>query len=104
MEGGRDREPGSTLVTRTSKQHVTHNVTTTTKTIREVQYIGQDGQPIDFNPEDMANYQNYQAGLGLAGYPGPAGGYQAYNRPPTPPSPSNHSNSPLPATRNPGKS
>lgn len=67
---GRD----STLVTRTQKQHVSHNVTTTTKTIREVQYIGPDGQPIDYIPAEnggqfayenhnhISDYQNHQFG------------------------------------------
>ena len=47
------------LVTRTQKQHVTHNVTTTTKTIREVQYIGPDGQPLDFVPGAEMNGSQY---------------------------------------------
>ena len=54
-------DPGATqqLVTRTQKQHVTHNVTTTTKTIREVQYIGPDGQPLDFVPGAEMNGSQY---------------------------------------------
>lgn len=80
-------------------------MTTTTKTIREVQYIGPDGQPIDFVPGQdngqffdphqlQSDYQNYQmyAGHGVA----------AYNRPPTPPTPSERSSSPQPTHRIPG--
>ena len=82
-------------------------MTTTTKTIREVQYIGPDGQPLDFIPDGggqlmydnggMADYQNYQMyhQAGMQPYP---------NRPPTPPTPSERSNSsPLPNHRVPGK-
>jgi len=93
----------STLITRTQKQHITQNVTTTTKTIREVQYIGPDGLPIDFIPgqegtfnghgghmdyqnQQFADYHQYQQ---QQQYP------HDYNRPPTPPSPSERSNSPL---------
>ena len=78
-------------------------VTTTTKTIREVQYIGPDGLPIDFIPgqegtfnghgghmdyqnQQFADYHQYQQ---QQQYP------HDYNRPPTPPSPSERSNSPL---------
>lgn len=39
----------STLISRTQKQHTTQQVTTTTKTIREVQYLGPDGQPLDMS-------------------------------------------------------
>ena len=114
-------DPGATqqLVTRTQKQHVTHNVTTTTKTIREVQYIGPDGQPLDFIPGehegaglayhdynggqagpglgDYQNYQMYSQMAAMAGQPG------QYNRPPTPPTPSERSTSPLPSHRVPGR-
>jgi len=38
------------LISRTQKQHITQQVTTTTKTIREIQYIGPDGQPLDYVP------------------------------------------------------
>jgi len=95
----------STLITRTQKQHITQNVTTTTKTIREVQYIGPDGLPIDFIPgqegtfnghgghmdyqnQQFADYHQYQQQQQQQ-YP------HDYNRPPTPPSPSERSNSPL---------
>ena len=86
-------------------------VTTTTKTIREVQYIGPDGQPIDFIPGEnggqfaydpqnhISDYQNHQFGdYGM--YPVH---YQDYNRPPTPPTPSERSTSPLPSHRVPGR-
>ena len=81
-------------------------VTTTTKTIREVQYIGPDGLPIDFIPgqegngynghgghmdyqnQQFADYQLYQQQQQQQ-YP------HDYNRPPTPPTPSERSNSPL---------
>eukprot|EP00095_Tigriopus_kingsejongensis_P008550 maker-scaffold989_size72935-snap-gene-0.8 protein:Tk08550 transcript:maker-scaffold989_size72935-snap-gene-0.8-mRNA-1 annotation:"catenin delta-2" len=43
-----------TLISRTQKQHTTQQVTTTTKTIREVQYLGPDGQPIEFVPSSSA--------------------------------------------------
>ena len=90
------RHGESTLVTRTQKQHVTHNVTTTTKTIREVQYIGPDGQPLDFIPGEHAAaglaYHEYNGGPGGPGL-GDYQNYQMYsqmagqyNRPPTPPS------------------
>jgi len=99
----------STLITRTQKQHITQNVTTTTKTIREVQYIGPDGLPIDFIPgqegtgynngahmdyqnQQFADYQLYQQQQQQQQqqqYP------HDYNRPPTPPTPSERSNSPL---------
>jgi len=94
----------STLITRTQKQHVTHNVTTTTKTIREVQYIGPDGQPIDFVPSEngplpydnhIGDYQNQHFG-DYQHYPQH---YSDYNRPPTPPTPSERSTSPLPNHR-----
>ena len=109
----------STLVTRTQKQHVTHNVTTTTKTIREVQYIGPDGQPLDFMPGEheaagsayhdyngsqagpmLGDYQNYQMYSQMAALSGQPG---QYNRPPTPPTPSERSTSPLTSHRVPGK-
>ena len=82
-------------------------VTTTTKTIREVQYIGPDGLPIDFIPgqegsynghgghmdyqnQQFADYQLYQQQQQQQQqYP------HDYNRPPTPPTPSERSNSPL---------
>ena len=80
-------------------------VTTTTKTIREVQYIGPDGQPLDYIPDNgggghmmyepgLGDYQNYQM------YPGHGAGVQYPARPPTPPTPSERSNSPQ---RLPGK-
>jgi len=87
----------STLITRTQKQHITQNVTTTTKTIREVQYLGPDGLPLEFLPgqdgyTDHLDYQNQH----FADYQHhPAD----YNRPPTPPSPSERSNSPLTSHR-----
>merc|ERR1719270_1973343 len=99
----------STLITRTQKQHVSHNVTTTTKTIREVQYIGPDGQPLDYIPGQdngqytfdnhnpgMNDYQNYGQM-----YPPPPGPHPPgqYNRPPTPPTPSERSHSPVPNHR-----
>ena len=146
----------STMVTRTQKQHVSHNVscweaaleskdngrwhfsptdyclvhnwdslfqvTTTTKTIREVQYIGPDGQPIDYIPDEnggqfayenhnpISDYQNHQ----FADYQMYAAQqqqqqlqqhqqYQDYNRPPTPPTPSERSSSPPPSHRVPGR-
>ena len=147
----------SALVTRTQKQHVSHNVscweatleskhnsrwhfspadyycllhnwdslfqvTTTTKTIREVQYIGPDGQPIDYIPDEnggqfayenhnhISDYQNHQ----FADYQMYAAQqqqqqlqqhqqYQDYNRPPTPPTPSERSSSPPPSHRVPGR-
>ena len=86
-------------------------MTTTTKTIREVQYIGPDGQPIDFIPGqepqfayDQSDYQNYQLyqqqqlQQQLA-----AAGQLQYNRPPTPPTPSERSSSPQPNHRVPGR-
>ena len=107
------RHGESTLVTRTQKQHVTHNVTTTTKTIREVQYIGPDGQPLDFIPGEHAAaglaYHEYNGGPGGPGL-GDYQNYQMYsqmagqyNRPPTPPTPSERSTSPLPSHRVPGR-
>ena len=117
----------STLITRTQKQHITQNVstleeeksagvsefslfqvTTTTKTIREVQYIGPDGLPIDFIPgqegtgynngghmdyqnQQFADYQLYQQQQQQQQQQYP----HDYNRPPTPPTPSERSNSPL---------
>ena len=83
-------------------------VTTTTKTIREVQYIGPDGQPIDFVPGEngpipydnhIGDYQNQHFG-DYQHYPQH---YTDYNRPPTPPTPSERSTSPLPNHRLPGK-
>ena len=74
-------------------------VTTTTKTIREVQYIGPDGLPIDFIPGQEGNGYNGHGGhMDYQNHP-----YQLYqqqqqqhyNRPPTPPTPSERSNSPL---------
>ena len=85
-------------------------MTTTTKTIREVQYIGPDGQPIDYIPAEnggqfayenhnhISDYQNHQFG-DYQMY----GGLQNYNRPPTPPTPSERSTSPLPSHRVPGR-
>ena len=84
-------------------------MTTTTKTIREVQYIGPDGQPIDYIPDNgqfaydphghISDYQNHQLGdYGMYGVQ-----YQDYNRPPTPPTPSERSSSPPPSHRVPGK-
>ena len=83
-------------------------VTTTTKTIREVQYIGPDGLPIDFIPgqegsynghgghmdyqnQQFADYQLYQQQQQQQQQQYP----HDYNRPPTPPTPSERSNSPL---------
>ena len=86
-------------------------VTTTTKTIREVQYIGPDGQPLDYIPGQdngggytfdtpgMADYQNYGQM-----YPPPLGHPPGqYNRPPTPPTPSERSHSPGANHRIPGR-
>jgi hypothetical protein len=47
-DGG--HQDSTTLISRTQKQHTTQQVTTTTKTIREIQYIGPDGQPLDYVP------------------------------------------------------
>ncbi|XP_059090371.1 catenin delta-2-like isoform X2 [Tigriopus californicus] len=44
----------ATLISRTQKQHTTQQVTTTTKTIREIQYLGPDGQPIEFVPSSSS--------------------------------------------------
>ena len=88
-------------------------MTTTTKTIREVQYIGPDGQPLDYIPGQdngqytfdnhnpgMNDYQNYGQM-----YPPPPGPHPPgqYNRPPTPPTPSERSHSPVPNHRIPGQ-
>ena len=94
-------------------------VTTTTKTIREIQYIGPDGQPLDYVPTSTGQARlstsSYDTGGGYppienVGYYGPQGqqppGYANYaeypHRPPTPPSPSDRSSSPPPQHREPG--
>lgn len=48
--GHHSNDGGPTLISRTQKQHTTQQVTTTTKTIREIQYIGPDGQPLEYVP------------------------------------------------------
>jgi len=65
----------STLITRTQKQHITQNVTTTTKTIREVQYIGPDGLPIDFIPGQQGSHEQHagEGGRGAQQTAGQAG-------------------------------
>ena len=102
-------------------------VTTTTKTIREVQYIGPDGQPIDYIPPEnggqfgyenhgnhISDYQNHQFGdyqmyggldhhHHLQQLQQQQQQYQDYNRPPTPPTPSERSSSPPPSHRVPGR-
>lgn len=97
-------------------------VTTTTKTIREIQYIGPDGQPLDYVPSGagQARLSSSSAPAVPPGYPQlsyggqdqqqqqqPQHGYANYaeypHRPPTPPSPSDRSNSPPPQHREPGK-
>ena len=107
-------------------------VTTTTKTIREIQYLGPDGQPLEFVPGGADPYSN---GPTNGGYPGGGGGhpqsvgygdYEQYgqqpgqppqqpmpqtyadygeypHRPPTPPSPSDRSSSPPPQHAQPGR-
>jgi len=94
----------STLITRTQKQHITQNVTTTTKTIREVQYLGPDGQPLDFIPGENGPYDlnhaydnNGQPGYRDMHYNMGGQYYPDYGRPPTPPTPSERSTSPTPA-------
>lgn len=136
------------LISRTQKQHITQQVslhfpimlqfksyfhlikikldlqvTTTTKTIREIQYIGPDGQPLDYVPSGagQARLSSSSAPAVPPGYPQlsyggqdqqqqqqqPQHGYANYaeypHRPPTPPSPSDRSNSPPPQHREPGK-
>ena len=88
---------------------------------REVQYIGPDGQPLDFVPEQglgyeyngggaedyqsnnllqgAGDYQNYQMYAQMAALSQPG----QYNRPPTPPTPSERSSSPPPSHRVPGR-
>ena len=107
-------------------------VTTTTKTIREIQYLGPDGQPLEFVPGGPADpYSNgpTNGGGGGGAYPGGPhqpvgyGDYEQYgqggppqqmpqtyadygeypHRPPTPPSPSDRSNSPPPQHAQPGR-
>ena len=106
-------------------------VTTTTKTIREIQYIGPDGQPLEYVPTSTT--ATGQPRLSTTGYdpnsypqlenrgyygqqgPGPPpqapgqpplpayANYAEYpHRPPTPPSPSDRSSSPPPQHREPG--
>ena len=111
-------ESGPTLISRTQKQHTTQQVTTTTKTIREIQYIGPDGQPLEYVPTTTSSggYPQLENRSGSsAGPQGPPGaylqqqppGYANYaeypHRPPTPPSPSDRSSSPPPQHREPGK-
>ena len=88
--------------------------------LREVQYIGPDGQPLDFVPEQglgyeyngggaedyqsnllqgAGDYQNYQMYAQMAALSQPG----QYNRPPTPPTPSERSSSPPPSHRVPGR-
>ena len=76
-------------------------VTTTTKTIREVQYIGPDGLPIEFIPGQEGNGYNGHGGGHMDYQNQQFADYQLYqqhphnyNRPPTPPTPSERSNSP----------
>ena len=106
-------------------------MTTTTKTIREIQYLGPDGQPLEFVPGGPADpYSNGPTnGSGGGAYPGGPhqpvgyGDYEQYgqggppqpmpqtyadygeypHRPPTPPSPSDRSNSPPPQHAQPGR-
>ena len=97
-------------------------VTTTTKTIREIQYIGPDGQPLDYVPSGAGQAPRLSSSSAAPGYPQlgygggqdqqqqpqqqPQHGYANYaeypHRPPTPPSPSDRSNSPPPQHREPG--
>ena len=97
-------------------------VTTTTKTIREIQYIGPDGQPLDYVPSGAGQARlSSSSAAGVQPFPQlsyggqdqqqqnqqPQHGYANYaeypHRPPTPPSPSDRSNSPPPQHREPGK-
>ena len=137
------------LISRTQKQHITQQVitfhdddmflyfksyfhlikikldlqvTTTTKTIREIQYIGPDGQPLDYVPSGAGQARlSSSSAAGVQPFPQlsyggqdqqqqnqqPQHGYANYaeypHRPPTPPSPSDRSNSPPPQHREPGK-
>ena len=137
---------GPSLISRTQKQHITQQVhtyyffqdksyyfhwikikldlqvTTTTKTIREIQYIGPDGQPLDYVPSGAGQARlSSSSAAGVQPFPQlsyggqdqqqqnqqPQHGYANYaeypHRPPTPPSPSDRSNSPPPQHREPGK-
>jgi len=86
--GHHSNDGGPTLISRTQKQHTTQQVTTTTKTIREIQYIGPDGQPLEYVPtsgtsasaithhprlstSSAGGYDPSSAGLPPGGYPGP---------------------------------
>lgn len=135
------------LISRTQKQHTTQQVrssyfyltsrfyfdtpkkvTTTTKTIREIQYLGPDGQPLEVvpgqpppvHPRISTSSNPYEPYNGPPQQPvysggGAAGDYEQFNnhghpnyaeyphRPPTPPSPSDRSVSPPPQHREPGE-
>ena len=103
-------------------------MTTTTKTIREIQYLGPDGQPLEFVPGGPADQYSNGPTNGGGAYPGAHqpvgyGDYEQYgqggppqqmpqtyadygeypHRPPTPPSPSDRSNSPPPQHAQPGR-
>jgi len=88
------------IISRTQKQSITQNISQTTRTVKEVHYIGPDGVPLDYIPDGQippnypavseANYQNQQF----------MASYGRYGAPPTPPSPrSDRSSSPPPHHR-----
>jgi len=72
----------ATLVSRTQKQHTTQKVTTTTKTIREIQYLGPDGQPLDLSsgghPVTAGAPPPVHPRLSSSGS-GPGNNYEQYN-------------------------
>eukprot|EP00096_Caligus_rogercresseyi_P010900 TRINITY_DN410_c0_g1_i7.p1 TRINITY_DN410_c0_g1~~TRINITY_DN410_c0_g1_i7.p1 ORF type:complete len:914 (-),score=265.78 TRINITY_DN410_c0_g1_i7:1131-3872(-) len=99
----------TTLISRTQKQHTTQQITTTTKTVREISYLGPDGTPLPYSQingggggvlhptyEPVSTYSNPSSHYA----PAPASSSSSH-RPPTPPSPSDKSNSPPPQYREP---
>ncbi|XP_071749010.1 catenin delta-2 isoform X2 [Lepeophtheirus salmonis] len=74
----------TTLISRTQKQHTTQQVTTTTKTVREVQYLGPDGTPLSYIPQQAAgnNGNGYRIGGNST--------YEPVNTYSSPPSNSSH--------------
>ena len=79
--------------------------------MKEVHYIGPDGQPLDFIPDGHLNYtipDGYMYDDGQMNYQNQQliNNYQRYGEfrgPPTPPTPSEGSNSPPPDGRYKGK-